>query len=70
MVGLLPPVRGGKQAKIKFATQASTMPPKFVIFASEFLEGSYRKFIENRLREEFKFESTPIEVAVKVSNSR
>ena len=65
-----PPVRGGKQAKIKFATQASTMPPKFVIFASEFLEGSYRKFIENRLREEFKFESTPIEVAVKVSNSR
>jgi GTP-binding protein len=65
-----PPVRGGKQAKIKFATQASTMPPKFVIFASEFLEGSYRKFIENRLREEFKFQSTPIEVAVKVSNTR
>ncbi len=63
-----PPIRGGKQAKIKFATQAGTMPPKFVIFSTEFLENSYRKFIENQLRSEFGFESTPIEVAVKVSS--
>ena len=48
-----PPVRGGKQPKIKFATQAGVCPPKFVIFASEFLEQGYRKFIERRLREEF-----------------
>lgn len=61
-----PPVRGGKQPKIKFATQAGTCPPKFVVFANGFLEHSYRRFIERRLREEFGFEGTPIEVAVKV----
>ena len=61
-----PPVRGGKQPKIKFATQAGTCPPKFVVFASEFLETAYRRFIERRLREEFGFNGTPIEVAVKI----
>lgn len=63
-----PPVRGGKQPKIKFATQAGTCPPKFVVFASEFLETAYRRFIERRLREEFGFDGTPIEVAVKIKD--
>lgn len=61
-----PPVRGGKQPKIKFATQAGTCPPKFVVFANGFLENAYRRFIERRLREVFGFDGTPIEVAVKV----
>ena len=61
-----PPVRGGKQPKIKFATQAGTCPPKFVVFANGFLENSYRRFIERRLREVFGFDGTPIEVAVKL----
>ena len=61
-----PPVRGGKQPKIKFATQAGTCPPKFVVFANGFLENAYRRFIERRLREVFGFEGTPIEVAVKL----
>ena len=61
-----PPVRGGKQPKIKFATQAGICPPKFVIFASDFVEQSYRKFIERRLREEFGFQGTPVEVVVKI----
>jgi len=63
-----PPVRGGKQPKIKFATQAGTCPPKFVVFASEFLETAYRRFIERRLREEFGFNGTPIEIAVKIKD--
>jgi len=63
-----PPVRGGKQPKIKFATQAGTCPPKFVVFASEFLETAYRRFIERRLREEFGFNGTPIEVAVQITD--
>ena len=63
-----PPVRGGKQPKIKFATQAGTCPPKFVVFATEFLETAYRRFIERRLREEFGFDGTPIEVAVKIKD--
>ena len=61
-----PPVRSGKQPKIKFATQAGTCPPKFVIFATGFLENAYRRFIERRLREEFGFIGTPVEVAVKL----
>ena len=63
-----PPVRSGKQPKIKFATQAGTCPPKFVIFATEFLESAYRRFIERRLREDFGFIGTPIEVAVKLKD--
>jgi GTP-binding protein len=61
-----PPVRSGKQPKIKFATQAGTCPPKFVIFATGFLENAYRRFIERRLREDFGFIGTPVEVAVKL----
>ena len=61
-----PPVRSGKQPKIRFATQAAICPPKFVVFSSEFVETSYRRFIERRLREEFGFPGTPLEVVVKV----
>jgi len=61
-----PPVRGGKQPKILFATQAGVRPPRFVLFTSGFLEAGYRRFIERRLREDFGFAGTPVEVAVKV----
>ncbi len=61
-----PPVRGGKQPKIRFATQATISPPKFVVFSSEWVEPSYRRFIERRLREEFGFEGSPVEVSIKV----
>nr|WP_083975875.1 ribosome biogenesis GTPase Der [Herbidospora sakaeratensis] len=65
-----PPVRGGKQPKILFATQAATEPPKFVLFTSGFLEETYRRFIERRLREEFGFEGSPIEVTMKIREKR
>jgi len=61
-----PPVRGGKQPKILFATQAGTRPPRFVLFTSGFLEAGYRRFLERRLREDFGFEGSPIEVSVRV----
>jgi GTP-binding protein len=61
-----PPVRGGRQPKVLFATQAGVRPPRFVLFTSGFLEASYRRFIERRLREDFGFAGTPIEVSVKV----
>ncbi|MET1133950.1 MAG: ribosome biogenesis GTPase Der [Aeromicrobium sp.] len=54
------PVRGGKQAKILFGTQASTAPPTFVLFTSGKLEAGYLRFIERRLREEFGFVGSPI----------
>jgi len=61
-----PPVRGGKQPKIYYATQAGIAPPKFVVFSSGWIEASYRRFIERRLREEFSFPGTPVQVAVRV----
>lgn len=64
------PVRSGKQPRILFATQASTRPPKFVVFASGFLEHSYRRFLERQLRERFGFEGSPIEISVRVRERR
>jgi GTPase len=61
-----PPVRGGKQPKILFATQARTRPPEFVLFTTGFLEAGYRRFIERRLREAFGFTGTPVRVNVRV----
>ena len=54
------PVRGGKQPKIMFGTQASIAPPTFILFTSGKLEASYLRFIERRLREDFGFVGTPI----------
>ena len=64
------PVRGGKQPRILFATQASTRPPRFVLFASGFVEAGYRRFLERRLREEFGFVGSPIEISVRVREKR
>lgn len=65
-----PPVRGGKQPKVLFVTQAATSPPRFVLFTSGFLEASYRRFLERRLREEFGFGGSPIAVSVRVREKR
>jgi GTPase len=56
------PVRGGRQPKILFGTQAATEPPTFVLFTSAPLEASYLRFVERRLREEFGFVGTPVHV--------
>ncbi|KQX11393.1 ribosome-associated GTPase EngA [Streptomyces sp. Root431] len=64
------PIRGGKQPRILFGTQAGTKPPRFVLFASGFLEAGYRRFIERRLREEFGFDGTPIHISVRVREKR
>lgn len=64
------PIRGGKQPRILFGTQAGTRPPRFVLFASGFIEAGYRRFVERRLREEFGFEGTPIHISVRVREKR
>ena len=64
------PVRGGKQPRILFGTQVAAKPPRFVLFTSGFMEAGYRRFIERRLREEFGFEGTPIEVSVRPREKR
>ncbi len=64
------PVRGGRQPKILFATQAGTCPPTFVLFTTGFLDPQYRRFIERRLRETFEFTGTPIHINVRVRDKR
>jgi GTP-binding protein len=59
------PVRSGKQPKILFGTQASTMPPTFVVFTSGAFEPSYQRFIERRLREDFGFVGSPVHVQIR-----
>jgi GTPase len=65
-----PPARGGKAPRVLFATQADSRPPKFVLFTTGFLEPGYRRFLERRLREDFDFTGSPIEIAVRVRERR
>jgi len=64
------PVRGGKQPRILFATQVQTAPPRIVVFSTGFLDAGYRRFIERRLREEFGFVGTPVQIGVRVREKR
>ncbi|WP_132994149.1 ribosome biogenesis GTPase Der [Gordonia zhaorongruii] len=65
-----PPVRGGRQPRVMFATQAATRPPTFVLFTNGFLEAGYRRFLERRLRETFGFDGSPLRVNVRVKDKR
>ena len=62
-----PPSHRGKQLKIFFMTQADIQPPKFIIFVNdpELMHFSYLRFLENRLRESFGFEGTPLKLIVR-----
>ncbi len=62
-----PPSKNGKRCKILFATQPSTNPPKFVFFCTQpqFINFSYERYLENRLREKVDFSGTPIELVFK-----
>jgi GTP-binding protein len=64
------PVRGGKQPRILFGTQAASRPPTFVLFTTGFLDPGYRRFIARRLREIFGFEGSPINVNMRVREKR
>ena len=58
-----PPVRKGRRAKILYAVQAETEPPTFILFVrGGELGPDYIRFIENRLREQYDFEGTPIRI--------
>ncbi|GAB2920793.1 ribosome biogenesis GTPase Der [Micromonospora polyrhachis] len=59
------PVRGGRAPRILFATQAGTCPPRFVLFTTGPLDAGYQRFVERKLREEFGFAGSPVEVSVR-----
>ncbi|MFC4002424.1 ribosome biogenesis GTPase Der [Prauserella oleivorans] len=65
-----PPVRGGKQPKVLFATQAGIRPPTLVLFTTGFLEAGYRRFIERKFRERFGFRGTPVRINVRVREKK
>lgn len=64
------PVRGGKQPRVLFATQPGVAPPKFVLFTTGALESAYLRFVERRLRAEFGFVGTPIQLSVRPREKR
>ncbi len=67
MTRVQPPSDKGKRLKIYYMTQVSTNPPTFVIFCNseELFHFSYRRYIENCLRDVFGFEGTPIKLVIR-----
>ena len=59
------PVRGGKQPRILFGTQAQNCPPTFVLFTSGQFDATYVRFIERRLREELGFTGSPVHIEIR-----
>jgi GTP-binding protein len=59
------PVRGGRSPRVLFATQAGTCPPRFVLFTTGPLDLAYIRYIERKLREEFGFEGSPLDISVR-----
>ena len=64
------PVRGGKQPRILFGTQAGSRPPTFVLFTTGFLDPGYRRYVQRRLREIHGFVGTPVVVNMRVRERR
>lgn len=62
-----PPSQHGRRLKIYFTTQPNVKPPTFVFFVNEpeIMHFSYLRFLENRLRESFGFEGTPLKLVVR-----
>lgn len=57
----------GKRLKVLYTTQAAIQPPTFVLFVNneELLKDSYKRYLENKLREAFGFFGTPIRISVR-----
>jgi GTP-binding protein len=60
-----PPSKRGKRLKFYYATQVGVAPPSFVFFVNEpeLVHFSYKRFLENRLREAFGYEGTPLRMS-------
>ncbi|MDR1674194.1 MAG: ribosome biogenesis GTPase Der [Oscillospiraceae bacterium] len=67
-----PPTDKGKRLKIYYITQASTKPPKFVIFVNnaELFHFSYQRYIENQIRLNFALEGTPVQIVIRERDSK
>jgi GTP-binding protein len=57
-----PPTDKGRRLKLNYATQVAVKPPTFMIFVNdpELMHFSYERYLENKIREAFDFEGTPL----------
>lgn len=62
-----PPTDKGRRLKIYYMTQASAKPPTFVFFvnSSQLFHFSYQRYLENRIRETFSLQGTPVRIVVR-----
>lgn len=67
ILGHEPPSHNGARVKIKYITQGSTNPPTFVLFVNDakLINFSYKRYLENKLRERVDFSGTPIRLNIK-----
>ncbi|MGL6063539.1 MAG: ribosome biogenesis GTPase Der [Fusobacteriaceae bacterium] len=67
-----PPTRKGRLIKINYATQISSAPPRFILFCNypDLVHFSYSRYIENKLREAFGFEGSPIDIKFERKNDK
>ena len=66
-----PPATKGKYIRIKFCTQLPTKTPTFAFFANlpQYIEDPYKRFLENKLRQNFDFKGVPIQIFFRKNNA-
>ncbi len=72
IIRVQPPTDKGKRLKIFYMTQVSVKPPTFVFFVNsvDLFHFSYQRYLENRLRDAFSFEGTPIRFIIRERNGK
>ncbi len=65
-----PPAHNGKKLKINYASQVAIAPPTFVLFVNDeqLLHFSYKRYLENKLRDAFEFTGNPIRIIARKKN--
>lgn len=66
-MSLQPPMTGGRRLRIYYATQASVLPPTFVLFVNDMslMHFAYERYLENQLRKAFDFTGTPLRILLR-----
>ena len=66
-----PPATKGKYIRIKFCTQLPTKTPTFAFFANlpQYIKEPYKRFLENKLRQNFDFTGVPIQIFLEKNNA-
>jgi len=67
-----PPAKNGRRLKLNYITQASILPPTFVVFVNDgkLVNFAYERYLENRFRERIDFGGTPIKFVFKTKEDK